>query len=79
MKVRLINTTSEKIKKYIGEERNYFQMYGCACLESLTKLGYGIRTSKIITEKREGNIIIIKTKNSDYELEVLDEVDNENN
>ena len=79
MKVRILNSTNEKIKEFIGEERNYFQMYGCACLENLTEPGYGIRTSKLITEKREGNIITIKTKNSDYELEVLDEVDNENN
>lgn len=74
MRVRILDSTNEKIKKYIGEERNYFQMYGCACLESLTEPGYGIQTSKIITEKRiEENIIIIKTKNSDYKLEVLDE------
>lgn len=79
MRVRILDSTNEKIKKYIGEERNYFQIYGCACLESLTEPDYGIQTSKIITEKREGNIIIIKTKNSNYELEVLEEVDNENN
>jgi len=75
MKVRILDSTNENIKKYIGEERNYFQMYGCACLESLTEPGYGIKTSKVITEKREGNIINIKTKNSDYKLEVLDEVE----
>lgn len=73
MKVRLVNTTNEKIKKYIGEERNYFQMYGCACLESLTEPGYGIRTSKILNEKRDENKIVLETKNSTYELEVLEE------
>ena len=73
MKVRILDSTNEKIKKYIGEERNYFQMYGCACLESLTEPGYGIRTSKLITEKRDENRIVLETKNSTYELEVLEE------
>ena len=48
-------------------------MYGCACLESLTEPGYGIRTSKLITEKRDENRIVLETKNSTYELEVLEE------
>ncbi len=73
MKVRILNSTNEKIKEFIGEERNYFQMYGCACLESLTEPGYGIRTSKLITEKRDENRIVLETKNSTYELEVLEE------
>lgn len=76
MKVKILSSTNPKIKKYVGETRNYFKMYGFACLEDLNKPGYGIQTSKIIEEEKEGNILKIKTKNSIYELEVL-EVSNE--
>ncbi len=73
MKVKILNSSNPKIKKYIGEVRNYFKMGGCACLEDLKEPGYGIQTSRIIDEKKEGNIITIKTKNSTYELEIIKE------
>lgn len=73
MLVKIIKTTNPRIEKYIGEIRRYFKLNGCACFEDLNKPGYGISTSRIITEKIEENTIIIKTKNSDYFLEIVEE------
>ena len=73
MKVKILNSSNPKIKKYIGEVRNYFKMGGYACLEDLKEPGYGIKTSKIVDEKKEGNIITLDTKNSTYELEIMKE------
>lgn len=73
MLVKIVSSTNPKIRKYIGETRRYFQQFGCACLEELDKPGWGIRTSKILDEKIEGKIIKIKTKNSEYVLEKIEE------
>lgn len=73
MKVKILNSTNPKIREYIGEIRNYFKMGNLACLEDLNEPGYGIQTSAIVSEKRENNIITIKTRNSVYELEIVEE------
>lgn len=73
MKVKILGSTNPEIKKYIGEIRNYFKMGNTVCLEDLNKPGYGIKTSSIINEKTENNIIKIKTKNSIYELEIMED------
>lgn len=72
MKVRILSSTNPKIKKYIGETRNYFRMGNIACLEDLNKPGYGITTSSVINEKKENNILKIETRNSLYELEIVE-------
>jgi len=73
MLVKIVSSTNPKIHKYIGETRRYFQQFGRACLEKLDQPGWGISTSKILDEKIEGNIIKIKTKNSEYVLEKIEE------
>jgi len=73
MLVRIVSSTNPKTQKYIGEKRRYFKMYGQACLEDLNKPGWGITTSKILEEKEEGKLITIKTKNSTYVLEKIEE------
>ncbi|MCI8575830.1 MAG: hypothetical protein HFI09_05105 [Bacilli bacterium] len=72
MLVRIISSTNPGIEKYIGEKRRYFKAYGCACLEKLDEPGWGISTSRILEETEEGNIIKIKTKNSEYILEKVE-------
>lgn len=73
MLVKIISSTNPKIQKYVGEKREYFKQFDTACLEDLNNRGYGIRTSKILEEKIEGKIIKVKTKNSDYILEKIEE------
>lgn len=73
MLVKMIKSTNPRIHKYIGETRRYFKELDCACLEKLDELGWGIRTSKILKEKYDGNMIYIKTKNSEYWLEIVEE------
>lgn len=73
MLVRIISSTIPKIQKYAGEKRRYFKMNNQACLEDLNKPGWGITTSTIIEEKEDGKLITIKTKNSTYVLEKIEE------
>lgn len=73
MKVKILGSTNSKIEEYIGEIRNYFRMGNVACLEDLNKPGYGIKTSSIVSEQQDGNIIKIKTMNSIYELEIVED------
>ena len=73
MLVRIISSTNPRIHKYIGETRRYFKQFGCACLEKIDEPGWGISTSRILEEKEEENQIYIKTKNSEYYLEKIEE------
>ena len=73
MLVKIVSSTNPKIQKYVGEIREYFKEFDTACLEDLNQRGYGIRTSKILEEKIDGKIIKIKTKNSEYVLEKVEE------
>lgn len=73
MKVKILSSTNPKIKKYIGEIRNYFKIGNTVCLEDLNNPGYGIKTSSIISEKQEKNILKIETRNSLYELEIVED------
>ena len=73
MKVKILGSTNSKIEEFIGEIRNYFRMGNVACLEDLNKPGYGIKTSRIVSEQQDDNIIKIKTMNSIYELEIVED------
>lgn len=73
MLVKIVSSTNREIQNFIGEKREYFKVYGCACLENLNNRGYGIRTSKILEEKDDGKVIKVKTKNSEYILEKIEE------
>lgn len=73
MLVKIVSSTNREIQSFIGEKREYFKEYGCACLEDLNNRGYGIRTSTILEEKNNGKVIKIKTKNSEYVLEKIEE------
>lgn len=72
-KVKIINCTNPEMKKEIGKIRYYFKMDNRAYLEYLDTPNYGVRTSEIQSEVREGNKITIKTQNSTYELEILED------
>jgi len=73
MNVRILSSTNDAIKKYIGEIRNMFIQNNQLCLEKLDKPGWGITTSRILEQTREGDILTVKTLNSIYELEVVEE------
>lgn len=78
MKVKLLNTSNKGLKEEIGKEFNCLRLIGWLELEDLTTPGYGITTSTIekveeIKNANERKKIIVFTKNSNYELEVLEE------
>ncbi len=72
-KVKIINCTNPGMKKEIGKIRYYFKMDNRAYLEYPDTPNYGVRTSEIQSEVREGNKITIKTQNSTYELELVED------
>lgn len=72
-RVKIINCTNQEMKKEIGKVRDYFKMDNRAYLEYPDKPNYGVRTSEIQSEVREGNKITIKTQNSTYELELVED------
>lgn len=72
---RLIRTTNEKVKKYIGEVRSCY--FNGNNLTMVREDGHYISTSKVeeITSNAEDlNKIMVKTLNSIYELEIIEEV-----
>lgn len=84
MKVKLLNTSNNKLKDEIGKEFNCLRLNGWLELEDLNTPGYGITTSTIekvirTEDSDENKKIFVFTKNSQYELEVIEEVENDNN
>lgn len=71
LKVRILDTTNEHVKKYIGEIRT------CRMLDNksivLETPEHFIRTSPVV-EITDDEVLIIKTKNSTYILEILEEL-----
>lgn len=73
MKVKILSSTNDAINDYCGEIRKMFIHNNQLYLEKLDKPGWGITTSQILEQICEGDIITIKTLNSTYELEVVEE------
>lgn len=72
---RLVGTTNEKVKKYIGEVRHCY--FNGNNLTMIRKDGHCISTSKVeemVSSVEDLNKIIVKTLNSTYELEIIEEV-----
>lgn len=74
LKVKIIDTTNEHVKRYIGETRT------CRMLENksivLETPDHVIRTSPVV-EITHDDLLIIETKNSVYTLEILEELKDE--
>lgn len=71
---RLVETTNEKVKKYIGEVRRCY--FNGNNLTMIRDDGHYISTSKVekmVSSAEDLNKIIVKTLNSTYELEVVEE------
>ncbi len=78
MKVKLLDTSNKGLKEEIGKKFNCLRLNGWLELEDLKTPGYGITTSTIEKTEKVKTIggrkmIIVFTKNSNYELEVLEE------
>lgn len=72
---RLVGTTNEKMKKYIGEVRHCY--FNGNNLTMIRDDGHYISTSKVeemVSSAEDLNKIIVKTLNSIYELEIIEEV-----
>ncbi len=74
LKVKILDTTNEHVKGFVGEVRT------CRMLENksivLETPEHFIRTSPVV-EITDDEVLTVKTKNSTYILEVLEEIKEE--
>lgn len=71
IRVILIDTTNERVKKYIGDIRTC-QMREDKKILLQREDGHYILTSEVKEFNQSGRIIFFKTLNSEYSLEIID-------
>ncbi len=71
LKVKILDTTNGRAKKHIGEVRTFRMLPNKSII--LEKQGHFIRTSPVV-EISQDNLLTIKTLNSVYQLEIIEEI-----